>query len=398
MAVDPITGMVHVSIDAGPAGSIMHGDQVYTFNPSGQDLSPSPAPYIGPLMPGKGDPFVSEGTADLAAQDGTIWALRAVNRLGQTSTTGSIVALNADGSRIQMSLGSSAGRGHLLADADGAVAVRSLNQPDAGLHAVGASGWISYSVPHPGSGLPSDAFLHGSAIFSILNGVVTPSDRATGNAGTPWTAFSGAYPAQIAAHGGLLFYAYADNGGNCTWGAKTLSGQDAWQRTAPLGVQVEELQVDAFGRPWFIGNAVEEGGSPVLVVTASDGSTHDLFTYGASMNDIAMGDGQAYITGQAEAGVTSTYLIAMGTDLTTDALAHAAEQTITGYPQPATDQMTLGNAGRIVRGRILDVNGKAVRASFIGSTVDVSRLSEGAYVLEAEAERGQFTRRFVVAR
>lgn len=398
VAVDPITGLVHVSIDAGPNGSIMHGDQVYTFNPSGQDLSPTPAPYIGPLMPSKGDPFISEGTADLAAYDGTVWALRAVNRLGLLSTAGTIVALRTDGSRTQTSLGGSEGRGHLVADAAGAVAVRSLNQPDAGLHAVDAAGWIGYSVPHPGTGLPSDACLLGGTIYTIRNGLVTPSDRTTGNAGASWPAFTGTHPAQIAAHGGLLFYAYADNGGNCTWGAKTLSGQDVWQRTAPLGAHVEELQVDAFGRPWFIGNAVEGGGSPVLVVTASDGSAHDRFTYGARMNDLALGDGQAYITGQVEAGGTSTYLIAMGTDLTTDAPALEAAQAITVYPQPATDQLTLGNAGRIVRGRILDVNGKAVRASFIGSTVDVSRLSEGAYFLEAETERGLFTRRFVVAR
>lgn len=398
VAVDPITGLVHVSIDAGPNGSVMNGDQVYTFEPSGQDLSPSPAPYLGYLMSSKEDPFVSEGTADLAAYDGTVWALRAVNRLGLIRSSGIIVALKPDGSRTQTGLGGSTNRGHLVVDADGAVAIRSIEQPNAGLHAVDPAGWITYSVHHAGTGLPSDACLSAGTIFSIHSGLVTPFIRSIGIAQDAWPAFIGVHPAQIAAQGGLLYYVYSDGSGNCTWGAKTLSGTAVWQRTAPLGKQVEELQVDAFGRPWFICNATDGVSPPVLVVTASDGSTHDLLTYGSSMNDIAMGDGQAYITGQVEAGGTSTYLIALGTDINTTVPEPIVPQPIVLYPQPASNQLTIAHAGRIMQARIIDITGKAVQAAITGSTVDVSRLSDGAYFLEAETALGRLTRRFAVAR
>lgn len=398
VAVDPITGLVHVSIDAGPNGSVMNGDQVYTFEQSGQDLSPSPAPYLGYLMSSEVDPFVSEGTADLAAYDGTVWALRAVNRLGLNRTSGIIVALKPDGSRAQTGLGGSTNRGHLVVDADGAVAIRSIEQPNAGLHAVDASGWITYSVHHAGTGLPGDACLSGGTIFSIQSGLVTPYIRSNGLTQSAWPAFIGVHPAQIAAQGGLLYYAYSDGGGNCTWGAKTLAGAAVWQRTAPLGARVEELQVDAFGRPWFIGNALTEDGAPLLVVTASDGSTHDLFTFGSTMNDIAIGAGRAYITGQLEAGTTSTYLLAMSTDITTSAPAPLVPQPITLYPQPASNQLTVANAGIIKQARIHDLTGKAVQATLTGSNVDVSRLSEGVYFLEVETALGRFTRRFAVAR
>ncbi|MBK7945025.1 MAG: T9SS type A sorting domain-containing protein [Flavobacteriales bacterium] len=398
LAFDPITGLVHVSIDAGLEGSVASGDQVFTFNAAGQDLSASPAPYVGYLMASKDDPFVSEGTADLAAYAGTVWALRAVNQIGLNRTVGSVVALRPDGSRMQIGLGGSPHRGHLLVDANGAIALRGMEQPATGIHSVTASGWFTYSVQYPFNAPPQDACLGGGVIYSMNSGLVRPYQRSNGLELDLWPAYSAVHSAQIAVQGNLLYYAYSDGNGGCFWGAETLVGATVWQRSALLGIQVEELHVDAFGRPWFIGNSLNEGGAPLLVVTASNGSGHETFTYGARMNDLVIGNGQAYITGQAEAGGTSTFLISLGTDLTTDAPNATTAVDVVLYPQPAQDRISISNSGRIMRSRVIDITGQLVPATLTGATVDVSRLSEGVYLLEAATERGLITRRFVISR
>lgn len=395
---DPVSNLVHVTVDAGTAGDIPYGDQVFTFSADGQDLTAVPAPYVGHLVAGMMDPMNREGTADLAAHGGTVWAIRVVNAFASARTAGSLVALRADGSRYQLGLGGSVYRGHLVVDAAGPVAIRSMESVDLGLHAANAQGWVNYSMNHPFTGFPSDACLMGGTIYTINSGLVRPFFRVNGLDDDVWPAYSAVYPAQIASSAQRIFYAYNDGNGGCFWGAETTAGATVWQRSAPLGIQVEEMQVDGFGRPWFIGNSLNGTDPPLLVVTASDGSAHDVFTYGAGMNDLAIGGGQAFITGRADAGSEATYLIAVSTDFTTAAPAPMVPQPISLYPQPAIDQLTIANADRVAQVRVVDLTGKAVQATLTGTILDVSRLSGGVYLLEAETALGRVTRRFVVAR
>ena len=116
------------------------------------------------------------------------------------------------------------------------------------------------------------------------------------------------------------------------------------------------------------------------------------------MNDLAMGDGQAYITGRLD-NTSTTYLISVGTDVTTSVETPIVDTSIRLYPQPASTSITIANVTGLKSARVIDLTGQPVHAPAMGTNaIDVSKLSNGVYFLEAKTAQGRIAKRFVVAR
>lgn len=397
VAVDPVTGNVYVTIDDQLEQYSPHFDLLQIFAQNGLDLTPQPIPLLGSAAAGVNDPANVESTSDLAVRNGVVYHARELNLGFGSGTVGSLCAHTATGDGWKLGMGRIQGpmKGRVLADALGVLALRSLGS-STNLHAVDPDGWPQWTRSAPGH----DAVLMGSEVVTMHNGTLNRFDRTTGDPIVPGVlVYAGSYAPVIATDGTRIFYAYTDwTTGNCTWGCASLDGSVLWSHTAALDLNLMEIEVDGFGRPWLIGNSTVEGAPPLLIVTGSNGGSYDTFTHGTSMNDIAMGDGQAYITGRLD-NTTSTYLIAVGTDLTTAVEPPVQDRTVRLYPQPASTSLNIANA-TVVRGtRVLDITGKAVAAAVLSSSaLDVSKLSEGVYFVELRSADGPVTKRFVVVR
>ncbi|MBK8497561.1 MAG: T9SS type A sorting domain-containing protein [Flavobacteriales bacterium] len=402
VAVDVSSGNVYITIDDQLQQYSPHFDLLHQFASDGIDLTQQPIPMLGSAIPTVNDPANLESTYDLRARNGAIYHERELNTGFQSGTTGSLNRSDEDGlSRWKLGLGKGGyawGQGKVLVDEQGAVSIRSLDGTTAMIQCTDHEGWVQWAKSYNTFGPFSDAVLVGNTIIAARYGTFVAIDRYTGAQITSNVVFLPSLAPMLATDGTRTYFAYSDFSGNTTWGCVIPGSTPIWTRSAALNITITELEVDEFGRPWFTGNATDGVSSPVLVVTASDGSAHDLFTYGTSMNDLAMGDGQAYITGRLD-NATSTYLIAIGTDITTSERKPALDASVRLYPQPASTNLSIANA-TVVRGtRVLDITGKAVAAPVLSvSMVDVSKLSEGVYFVELHTADGLVVRRFSVAR
>lgn len=390
VAVDPSSGNVLVTVDDQLQQASPHFDFLFTFSASGTDLTALPTPLLGSVAAGDFDPPNVESTKDLAAHNGVVYHAREVSLGAGPGSAGNFRSRNADGTGWQLGLGwATVWTAQVLADDLGVVGARG------GLYACDPDGWVQWYRPVG----TNDVVLMGQEIVAMYLGTLYRFDRITGQPiGTPQSLYAEETPPLIATDGTRIFFAYSDFlTGNTVWGSSTLDGTVLWTRSAALNIALTEMEVDAFGRPWFIGNSYAENTPPTLVVTASDGSTHDLFTYGASMNDLAMVTDQAYITGRLD-NTTTTYLIAIGTDITTT-VEPVATPSLSFYPQPASASLNIGGSMRLSGMRVLDATGQIVQVPMLTSaTLDVSKLTEGIYFFEANNATGRIARRFVVAR
>lgn len=402
VAVDASTGNVYVSIDDQLQLVSPHFDRLFAFDAAGNDLTNPPTSLLGTVQPTENDPPNVESTHDLKVHQSAVYHMRELNTGITSGTTGSLHKMNLDGAwGWKLGLGKGGftwGRGRVLVDDEGAVSIRSTDGATAMLQSTDHAGWIQWAKAYPPHGPFDDAVLVGNTIIAARRGTFVTIDRASGAELATDVVYPQLLAPMLATDGVRTYFVYSDFLGNTTWGCVIPGSASIWTRTAVLDITVTELEVDAFGRPWFIGNADDGASQPKLVVTASNGSSHDVFTYGASMNDLAVDDAQAYITGQVTAGSESTYLIAVSTDIGTSAQEPSAPAPITLHPQPAAQQLTVANAGRIGKARVVDLTGKAVPARFTGASLDVSGMAEGVYFLEAQTDRGLLIQRFAVAR
>lgn len=401
LAVDPTTGNVFVTVDDMLQQVSPRFDFLFTFSSDGTDLTPVPTPLLGTVAPGMMDPNNLEGTNDLAARGGKAYHARELNTGGPgAGTTGSLCARNADGTSWKLGLGRagySYGEGEVLVDDEGAISIRSLNGTEAGVHATSIDGWPFWTTTLPGVVPFQDAVIIGDRIFGASSNWIWEIDRTTGAVIGGYTHPAGGSVIELATDGIRLFTVQMNGGGVSTWSCLETDGTVVWNMSADLDIVVKELSIDQFGRPWFIGNDPNGVAPPLLVVTASDGSSYETFTFGASMNDLAMGDDHAYITGAIPVG--ATYLIAVGTDLTTGVERTVVDPSVRLYPQPASTSLALANATVWRGSRVLDITGKAVAATVLSaSTLDVSKLSEGVYFVEVRSAEGPVIKRFTVSR
>lgn len=401
VTVDPTTGNVFITVDDMLQQASPRFDFLFTFSSDGTDLTPVPTPLLGTAAPSFGDPTNLEGTNDVAAHDGNVYHARELNTGGPGSgTVGSLCARNTDGSGWKMGLGKagySYGEGNVLVDDQGAISIRSLNGTEAGVHATSLDGWPLWTTSLPGVVPFQDAVIIGDRVFGASSNWISEIDRTTGAIIGGYTHPFGGSIIELATDGSRLFTVQMNGGGASTWSCLETDGTVVWSQSADLDIVVKELAIDQFGRPWFIGNADDGVSPPLLVVTASDGSNYETFTYGATMNDLAMGDDQAYITGGIPVG--ATYLIAVGTDLTTGVERPTVDASVRLYPQPASTNLSFANATMVRGTRVLDITGKAVAAPLLSaSALDVSKLSEGVYFVELRTADGPVIKRFTVSR
>ncbi len=400
VAVDASSGIIYATVDDQFEQDSPHHDYLFSFDETGVDLTPVPTPLLGSATIGEdGAPENIESTRDLVVRNGIMFHHRELN-LGffTNGTVGNILVQNALGEQWRLGLGRGyVQRGILLVDADGLVVVR--NTDGTGIHALDANGWLQWSVPAPGS--VRDAVLVGSEIIVFEDGQAFRYDRASGSSsGPPVQLFSNGSGQIIATDGQRIFYAYSLFGGGSVWACADLDGNVLWEHSLPDELTFTEMEVDGYGRPWLIGNPLSAGEPPLLIVTGSDGGSYETFTYGATMNDIALGDGQAYITGQLTNGDNTTYLIALGTEISTGAAAtKPSPSNFTLYPTPASNTLSIKGSGRFLNSKVFDATGQQVVAPALTSnTLDVSDLATGVYFLEAQTANGSFTRRFTVTR
>lgn len=399
---DSSTGLVHLTIDDQLQQESPHFDFLYTFDAVGTDLTTSPVPLLGSAVPSPGGAQANvESTRDLVARNGRIIHQRELF-IGafQTSTTGSICAQGASGSLWRLGLGNElVARGIVLLDDDGVIAVRPVG--DNFMTFVDAEGWPERLMSNNGQGAIRDAVLAGNEILCLTDGQLLRFDRSSGaSMGSPAQLFSNGTGHLIASDGVHVHYVYSPWAGGIMCASADLEGNLLWETYLPDLINYTELELDNYGRPWITGNHQTGSDTPVLVVIGSDGSALWTFTYGATMNDLAMGDGQAYITGQLTNGENSTYLIAVSAEITVgETMAEAPATGLMLYPTPASSTLSVGGGARIRACRVFDATGQQVEAPLVGnSTLDVSGLVTGVYFLEALTASGIITRRFAVAR
>ena len=402
VAVDATTSNVYVSVDDQMELVSTHFDRLFAFDAAGIDITNPPTSLLGTANPTVNDPPNLESTHDLTVRENAVYHMRELNTGFNSGTTGSLHRMNLDGTwGWKLGLGKAGfnyGNGVVLVDDQGAIAVRSLDGYTAALHATSPDGWPLWSKMYPAFGPFQDAVIIGNTIVAAYYGSFVTIDRATGAQLQSNVVYLPSLAPKLATDGTRVYFAYTDFAGNSTWGGVVPGNTPLWTRTAALGMAITELEVDAFGRPWFTGNATDGVSAPLLVITASDGSTHDLFTYGTSMNDLAMGDGQAYITGRLD-NTSTTYLISVGTDVTTSVETPIVDTSIRLYPQPASTSITIANVTGLKSARVIDLTGQPVHAPAMGTNaIDVSKLSNGVYFLEAKTAQGRIAKRFVVAR
>ncbi|MCB0763967.1 MAG: T9SS type A sorting domain-containing protein [Flavobacteriales bacterium] len=402
VAVDPITGSIHVTIDDQLELNSPHFDHLFTFAPDGTDNTPSPVPLLGTATTGEGgEPENIESTRDLVVRNGIVYHQRELN-LGffSNGTAGSICARNAAGEQWRVGLGRNwVDRGMVLVDGDGVVAVR----PVAGniMTFVDPEGWPERLVPDGGSWTIRDAALAGNEVLGLTDGELLRFDRSTGTLmGPPVPLFTNGTGHLITSDGQHVIYVYSPSDGGILCASADVEGNVLWEVYLPEAIDYTELELDTSGRPWLTGDRQSGGDAPMLVVIGADGGAFWTFTYGATMNDLAMGNGQAYITGRLTNGDNSTYLIAVSTEITVgEPVTEAPVTGLTVYPSPASSTLHIAGGSRILLSRVFDATGQEVQATMPGNgALDVSGLVPGVYFLQATTASGLITRRFAVAR
>jgi len=397
VAVDPLTGNVYTTIDDELQQFSPRFDLLYSFTGNGDELSPTPPPQLGSVVPGPNDPQNVEHTSDLAALNGIVYHARELNLGWMNGTTGSLHATGpSEGWKFGMgkeALFSTSGK--VLVDDQGVLSVRSLTSNKAYIHALTTDGWPLWSKSYPGFSPFTDAVIIGNEILAGSGTSIARIDRSTGDLIDTWSLPTSGYLRALATDGTRLYWLAQSM--FTSWGCMTVEGGAIWSLGLDLGISASELVVDGSGRPWFIGNANAEGEPPLVVVTGSEGGTQAVatFTFGASMNDIAVGTGQVYITGRSVAGSTDTYLIAISTDITTSVPSSTAP-TLGLYPNPANAALTVTATEPILGHRVLSATGQLLDAPLRNSVLDVNDLVDGMYLLEVMTAQGTFTRRFEV--
>lgn len=397
VAVDPLTGHVYTTIDDELEQFGPRFDLLYSFTSTGDELTPTSPPQLGSVAPGPGDLQNVEHTSDLAAHSGIVYHARELNLGLMDGTTGSLHA-TAQGAGWKFGMGKEAlftASGKVLVDDGTVFAVRSLTSESASLHALTADGWPLWSRSYPGLAMFTDAVIIGNEILAGSGTTIARIDRSTGDLIDTWSLPTSDYLRALATDGTRLYWLAQSM--FTSWGCMTVEGGAIWSLGLDMGITASELVVDGFGRPWFIGNAISEGEPPLLVVTGSEGSIQAvaMFTYGASMNDMAVGAGQVYITGRSVAGDIGTYLIAVSTDITTSVPSSTAP--ILGlYPNPANATLTVIGTEPILGHRVLSATGQLLDAPLQNGVLDVNDLVDGVYLLEVITAQGTVTRRFEV--
>lgn len=104
-----------------------------------------------------------------------------------------------------------------------------------------------------------------------------------------------------------------------------------------------------------------------------------------------------FVTGAGPDGVNSNYIGIDTFSLVRPVLAvsDSAKNSVSVYPNPATDYLTVNAASKLSSVEIYDMSGKKVAAELVGNTVDVKSLSKGSYVIKINTANDSTTQKFI---
>lgn len=403
VSLDPITGNVFVSIDDQDQLFSQRWELLFSFAPDGTEVTPDPVPLLGAWNDPSYPELDLENTKQLEVFEGAALQAHTHGSLVLGGTGRSFVLRRNDGSIWQMSLGvpgvGTDPTASVYLDTDGPVLGGTAEGSTGWLCTVGEQGWPkwanSYADTHP----IFDMVVVNGIIYAASQGTVLMVDRSSGE-------LLGQIPISPNAYGGMhlatdgtdLYYAWS-NWQELHWGKRSLAGDVIWDHTANDNVTVSEMKVDDLGRIWMSFNHWYPDTGGRLLVSTSDGSAYEQFSYGASINDIDLDEGQAYLTGWADTTTTETYLIAVSTDMNVGRPEMAAPTSITLSPVPASDVLSIDCTLDILWMEVVDATGRAVlKQAPTAHLLNVSALAPGSYSLRAFTKKGTVQQRFSVAR
>lgn len=400
VAVDAATGEVRLTVDDEFELTSPRWDMLYTTAPDGMDLTPLPVPMLGSVPAGE-FPVNMESTVDLAALDGEVFQASERSVGIGSGTAGSGCIVRADGSRWRIGFGTAFpiySNSRVVADAEGSVWIRSLDGTVGAMQGVDAQGWLLWTRPYAPLTPFNEAVLLGNQVHACRGGIVRVVARANGAPQGSYTIHSGGNTfTQLATDGTNVFFAYTD-GTNIMLGARTTAGSELWTFGIESDYVPTELKVSATGHAWLTCNSSTGEGPGMLIVVNPDGMAQ-WFTYGASMNDLDLDAEQAYITGRSNTTSSETYLIAVQQDQVTWIQSEPAPVQLSIFPQPASDVLNVRSDRTVLSAQVRDAGGRLVHEQTGNtSTLNVSSLANGTYVLALSTVDGLLRRPFVVAR
>jgi hypothetical protein len=404
VAVDPTTGNVFVTVDDQNMTESERWEFLFSFTPGGTEITPDPVPLLG----NRNDPaslgMNLENTKQLEVFDGA--AMQAHNH-GAFSVSGGIgrsfVLRRNDGTTWQMSLGvggvGTDPTANVYLDADGPVLGGTAEGSTGWLCTVSGQGWPQWANSYADTYPIFDMVVVNGTIYAASRGTVLMVDRSSGELLGQIPISSDAYSMHLATDGTDLYYAWS-NSQDLQWGKRSLAGDVIWDHNTNDNVTVSEMKVDGLGRIWMSFNHWYPDSGGRLLISTSDGSAYEQFSYGASINDIDLDADHAYLTGWVDTTTTETYLIAVSTEMNVSSarIEHAPELML--GPNPACDVLNITSPVALRDMEILDAAGRTILRPVAGSrSMSIDPLSPGAYWLSARTTDGAvLQRRFMVAR
>lgn len=73
----------------------------------------------------------------------------------------------------------------------------------------------------------------------------------------------------------------------------------------------------------------------------------------------------------------------------------ATSRTVSVYPNPTTDYLTVKSEEKISTVEIYDISGKKIPVSVEGNTIDVKKLNAGTYLINIETKTGKVSEKFI---
>lgn len=391
VVVDPVTGLIHCTVDDQLSAYSDRGELIFTFDPDGADLTTSPPPVVG-FNSSEIDPLYNGlGTMDISVYNGKASATQFRRDSITYNFKNHVVSDGPDGTPWVTSYhrGAPGPNGFQSVATDGQYVV--LAGPP--LVVFDHYGWYQWQSDQGGT----RAFIHNGIVYTASEGEVR---RFQLEDGTPLSPFQGTI---------YGFVAMAFNDENMYWAemvsgslqatALSLEGDLVWEIPIQVAASysVRTITLDANGRLWCVLNSYDENVSDIVVRIEIDGSASISYSYGYRINDIATDGDHIYLTGQLDQNTSETFLIAVNASLPTAIVNEAEQETLLLWPNPAKDILHVSGGGvNWSHATIHDVQGRIIRSmSKVDlSAIDVHDLEQGAYFLSlngsSKAERLPF--------